>query len=186
MAEYEPKLSEKEEKAKTLVMDRFRTYLNYRKSNYDTKWIDYTRQYRSKIENEAEYPYMARLFIPYSFTSVETTIPRIMSAIFSSDPIIAVKPRIEDDVENAKTMEQLLNYQIEQMNLFNTSIPLLKDACITGTLISKIDWKKESRTKKRIAMEEVFSNYDEMGNPMGAPQKTPILNDKGKPILEKY
>jgi hypothetical protein len=183
---YIPVLSQKEEKAKTLVMDRYRTYLNYRKTNYDKKWIDYTRQYRSKIENEAEYPYMARLFIPYSFTSVETTIPRLMGAIFSSDPVIAVKPRIQDDVENAKTMEQLVNYQIEQMNLFNTSISLFKDACILGTFISKVDWKKESRQKKRIALEEVYENYDEMGNPVGQPINQPILNDKGKPITEKY
>ena len=183
---YEPELTKKEEEAKTLVMDRYRVYLNYRKNNYDNKWIDYTRQYRSKIENEAEYPYMARLFIPYSFTSVETTIPRLMGAIFSSDPVIAVKPRIEDDVENAKTMEQLLSYQIEQMNLFNTSISLFKDTCILGTFIAKIDWKKESRKKKRIALEEVYENYDEMGYPIGQPINRPILNDKGKPITEKY
>src|SRR4030042_358399 len=150
---YEPVLLKKDEKARDLVLDRKRSYLDYRKKNYDPKWIDYTRQYRSKIENEAEYPYMARLFIPYSFTSVETTIPRIMSAVFSSDPIIAVKPQIEDDVQNAKTMEQLVNYQIGKMNLFNTSISLLKADCILGTLIAKSDWKKESREKKRVATE---------------------------------
>jgi len=183
---YESILSKKDEKSKTLVMDRFRTYLNYRKNNYDDKWIDYTRQYRSKIENEAEYPYMARLFIPYSFTSIETTIPRLMGAIFSSDPIIAVKPTIEDDVANAKTMEQLINHQIRIMNLFNTSISSFKDACILGTLIEKIDWKQEFRNKKRIAMEEVYNEYDEMGNPTGTPQNMPMRNDKGKPIIEKY
>ena len=183
---YEPKLSPKDEKAKTLVLDRFRSYLDYRKKNYDPKWIDYTRQYRSKIENEAEYPYMARLFIPYSFTSIETTIPRLMGAVFSSDPVIAVKPTIADDVANAKTMEQLINYQINRMNLFNTSIPLFKDACILGTLIGKLDWKKEFRNKKRIVTEQVYDSYDEMGNPTGTPQNMPMINDKGKPIMEKY
>lgn len=165
--DYKP--NKKELEAQSLVMDRFHTYLDYAKPNYFDKWDEYWRQYNSILENESNYPYRAKLFIPYSFTAVETTIPRVMEAIFSSEPIIAAKPQNEDDVENTKTHEQVLNYQIKKMDYFDTSIFLLKDACVIGNCFEKIAWRRENRKKRTIELERdgmgnIIYETDEAGN----------------------
>lgn len=146
---YQPRLTAKETKALELVKDRLNTYKDYRKQNYDERWDSYWQQYRSQLENENEYPYRARLFIPYSFTAVETAIPRMTEAIFSSDPIIAVKPITEDDIERAKIMEMLLDYQIKRMEFFDTFVQMAKDCFIIGSCFAKVDWRHEYRKKKR-------------------------------------
>jgi len=179
-------LTKKEEEAKTLVLDRKRTYLDWVKPNYFDKWDHYYNQYRSVIENEAEYPYMARLFIPYSFVSVETTIPRMVESIFASDPIVALKPEEEQDVEPARLNEQLLNYQYRRMDYLDTYMLSVKDACICGNTFNKVDWREEYAWKKRIATEEVYEGYDEMGSPAGEPKNMPIYDDNGKPVKEKF
>jgi len=178
------KLTKKEDDALTLVMDRKRTYLDYAKTNYFNKWDRYYNQYRGIIENEAEYPYMARLFIPYSFVSVETTLPRMVEAIFGSDPIVALKPQEEEDIEKAESNGKLLNWQYKRMNYLETYMLSVKDGLITGNTINKVDWKKEERYKKRMATEMV-SDLDEFGNPINE-KKVPIYDENGKPVKEKY
>ncbi len=161
------KLGKKDEDALTLVMDRFRTYLSYAQENYHPKWDDYYMQYRSIIDNEAEYPYMARLFIPYSFVSIETTLPRMVETIFASDPIVAAKPQNEEDIPKAEVNQKLLNYQYRRMNYLNTYMMSVKDATIIGSCINMVDWREESRTKKRIAQEEFTPEAPMTESPVG-------------------
>ncbi|MFA5151508.1 MAG: hypothetical protein WC554_02995 [Clostridia bacterium] len=168
----EIKLSEKDEKAKQLVKDRFNTARDYRRLNYDQSWLRYQKQYRSRLASEKEYKFQARLFIPYSFSSVETVIPRVMEAIFSYDPIVAVKPRSAEDIVNSSLIEKLLNYQINRMDFINSFHLLTKMCLIYGTCIAKVDWKKEYRKVKRFR-----AKIDEFGNP--------VYDDKGKPVIEK-
>ena len=165
-------LSKKDEEARQLVMDRFYIARDYRKSNYDDAWLRYQKQYRSKLANEKEYDFQARLFIPYSFSSVETVIPRIMEAIFSTDPIVAVKPYSQDDIENSKLIEKLLNYQINRMDFINSFLTLIKTCLIYGTCIAKVDWKKESRKVRKYQVK-----IDEFGNP--------VYDNNGQPVVEK-
>lgn len=168
-----------DEKAKSLVMGRLETARSYRKANYDKNWNSYQMQYRSKIENPKEYDYMAKLFIPYSFTSVETTVPRMAEALFASEPIVAVKPWERKDVENAQIQEKLLSYQYNRMDFFNNFILLAKMCLIYGTCIGKADWRREAVYKKRI-------KYIQELNEFGMPTEVPALDKNGKVLLEKY
>jgi hypothetical protein len=136
-------------------------------------------QYRSKIDNANEYPYRARLFIPYSFTAVETSVPRMVEAVFSSDPIIAVKPTEQMDVNNSSILEILLNYQFKRMSFLDIFIPLVKDCFIVGRCFAKVDWKKEFRYMKQPAID---TTVDEMS---GQPINMPMVDDKGNYVLEK-
>ena len=162
----------KSETAKQLVIYRKNLAADYRKANYEDNWIDYNRLYRSKLEDEDTYPHMARLFIPYTFSSIETIIPRMVEAIFSAEPVIAVKPHDRQDMDRAKILEQLLNYQVNRMDFFQTFINLVKSCLIYGTCIAKVDWRKEYKTKSNI---EVIN--DDMG--------LPIYNDDGAPQYNK-
>ena len=140
-----------DETALLMVTSRLDLATNYRFSNYDGRWDDYHKQYRSVInEDEKVLPYMAQLFIPYSFTAVETVIPRIVEAVFSSDPIVAVKPTVDGDIENAKTNETLINWQLKRMDLFESLVILSKMCLVYGTCIAKVDWKRKIRHKYRI------------------------------------
>jgi hypothetical protein len=165
-------LSKKDEEARQLVMDRFYTARDYRKANYDEAWTRYQQQYRSKLANEKEYDFQAKLFIPYSFSSVETVIPRIMEAIFSTEPVVAVKPYAADDTENGKLIEKLLNYQINRMDFINSFLTLVKTCLIYGICIAKVDWKKEYRKVRKFQ-----AKVDEVGDP--------VYDDKGQPVAEK-
>ena len=165
----------KSETAKQLVIYRKNLASEYRKSNYDEKWIDYNRLYRSKLPDEETYPHMARLFIPYTFSSIETVVPRMVEAIFSSEPIVAVKPHDVTDIDKAKILEQLLNYQLKRMDFYRTFITLSKMCLTYGTCIAKVDWRKEFRTKSKVEVQT-----DEMGMPVyneeGTPQYSKIKN----------
>lgn len=176
---YQPKLNKKDQEALDLVIYRFREYLGWRKKNYDKKWDSYHAQYRSILENESEYPFRARLFIPYSFTAVETAIPRMVEAIFSSDPIVAVKPEEQNDANDAKLVEQVLGYQFRKMDYLSTFIPQAKDVFVIGSCFGKVDWREEYQYKKRIAREIVPD--EETGQEM----EIPVIDDNGKPVLEK-
>lgn len=161
-----------DEAALQIVKSRYDLSSNYRFTNYDSSWDAYHKQYRSVISDEKNMPYMAQLFIPYSFTAVETVIPRIAEAVFSSDPIVAVKPVAPDDISNAKINEVLLNWQLRKMNLFETLIILSKMCLVYGTCVAKVDWKKDIRHKFRV-------------NPLMDVYGYPVYNEQGKVQTQK-
>jgi len=169
----------KNESARSLVTYKKELADSYRKTNYDDKWIDYQRLYRSRIKDEANYPHMARLFIPYTFSSIETVIPRMVEAIFSSEPIVAVKPYERAYMDKAKIMEVLLNYQLKRMDYFNTFLILAKMCLTYGTCISKVDWRTEHREKRKpeLVLDEAgFPVYDSDGvTPKYTKKKNKIL-----------
>ena len=168
-----------DESAKQLVIDRLNTAKEYRKANYDKKWDSYQMQYRSKLEEEKKKKNMAKLYIPQSFTSIETTIPRMVEAIFAGDPIVAVKPWERKDLENAEILERLLLYQYSRMDFFNNFIMLAKMCLIYGTTIGKVGWRNEAVYKKRPKME---ASLDEMGQVI----EVPAQGKDGRLLLEKY
>ena len=203
------KLSKKDQDALDLVMDRFHDYSDYRQANYDPIWDSAWMQYRSKLEYEKAYKYQARLFIPYSFTAVETAIPRIVEALFAQDPILATKPTVEDDVADAELMQILLNYQLRLMNYAETFLLQDKDVLVPGTTFAKVDWKKDIRKKKKLKLEEYYELYEDVPEmdemlgmptgkmikqPIGEAKKRPVYTDgydkkgnpKGTPVLEEY
>ncbi len=203
------KQTKKEEDALELVMDRYHDYSDYRSANYDDNWDSDWRQYRSRLENEKAYEYQARLFIPYSFTAVETAIPRIIEALFAQDPILAVKPTVEDDVADAEIMQIYLNYELRLMDYAETFLLQDKDVLVTGTTFAKVDWKKDIRKKKKLKLEEYYELYNEVPEmdemlgmptgkmikePIGEAKKRPVYSDgydkkgkpKGTPVIEEY
>jgi hypothetical protein len=203
------KMTVKETDALTLVMDRFHSYSDYRKKNYDTLWDESWKQYRSRLAYEKNYEYMARLFIPYSFTAVETAIPRIIEAFFAQDPIMAVKPTVPDDVEDAEYMQIYQNHQLRLMDYAETFLFQDKDVLVTGTTFAKVDWKKDIRKQKKLKLEEYNELYEEVPEmddmlgmptgkmikqPIGEPKKRAVYSDgydkkgnpKGTPVVEEY
>ena len=173
------KLDEKDYTPREKVLEAFREGHDYRKSNYDKRWDKYHAQYRSVLPDKTTYPYMARLFIPYSFFSVETIIPRMVSAVFESDPVVSVLPQMIEDVQRSKIMEIVINYQLKRMDMFNTYVEMAKNACVYGTAVGKVDWETKFQRKKRLK-KNTITNFD-------GSEDTAIEEDEnGKPVTETY
>ena len=80
------------------------------------KFNRWYNQYRSYIEIE-NIRQGANLFIPYTFSLVETAVPKWFNSLFGSKPYTNVLPSGEADdeaFEKAKKIDSLLSYQLDQ------------------------------------------------------------------------
>lgn len=113
-------------------------------------WIDYYELYRSFLKKSKSG--RSNLFIPYTFSLIETVLPRITRTLFTSRPHISVIPRNSMSVNSAPTMEIYLDYVwCERMNIPYHAHLWIKQALIYGYSPAKIYWHKDERfIKKRI------------------------------------
>ena len=140
----------------------------YNRENYDEELEVY-----SSYRNAADYP------MPYneSFNRVlpiiHTLLSRFMDQLYQSGNIISVKPRKSQDVERAKSVEGVLNFQMENLNNIDcqggsylTMMKWFFNTITFGKGIAKAYWRKEERiTPKRIMLPK--PNYDRFGNFQG-------------------
>ncbi len=117
----------------------------------------------------------SNISIPYTFVQVETILPRLVETLFAARPYVTVKDREPSDLPNAKNMEVLLDWQMNERfdirDLFHNG---LKEVCIYGTGIAYTGWKWEQREiiKKQLLpvtepdplTGEEIPVYDEYGN----------------------
>lgn len=108
--------------------------LNSRHSDWKTYW----KLYKSVTEDDM--PTISQNFIPMIFTIVETLMPRIVSSITGTDPIISTLPRTADDVKAAKVLESLQQFQLMKMNFEQKLIPIVRDALIMDVGVAKLQW----------------------------------------------
>jgi hypothetical protein len=140
-----------------------------------TKRDKYKRQYmlyRSYITPSDRRPNGANLFIPYVFSIVETAVPKIIMAMMKNRPFLAYKPISSDDVEKAKKMTNLVDFQIHnKMRAVKTYVDIVKSCCMYGTAISKQGWKFET---KKFVQRKVKPIQDPMTGEV-LEQKVPVL-----------
>jgi len=107
-------------KALKLVRDRFSMMQDFR-SGYEANWNSFYKLYRAKrakTRTDKSGRRMSNLFIPKVFSYIETEMAKIMDAFFASRPVIAVQPREQKDIENARIAEGLLDYQMFHIPFF--------------------------------------------------------------------
>lgn len=156
----------KKDEALKLVLERIERAEGYRDSNYRDKWLDYYKMYRS-IPPEVEAG-RSNIFVPYTFTNIETIASRITESLFANRPYVIVMPREDSDADKAEKTQTLLDYQLEQImrlkRIFSEHI--IKCLCVYGTAISYTGWQvKERKIKKQASFAE------------------PLLSDTGEPML---
>jgi len=146
-------MAEKLTKTAKLVLDRFKeseTVVEGRKNN----WKEWYKQYRAYQEitdadrDEDGNLLKSMLFIPYSTTQVETIVPRHLNALFSNSPYVAVLPREPSDIDGAKPMETLLDYDFQKCHLVRKYEDMVRTMYIYGTSIFKCSWKVEAGTRR--------------------------------------
>lgn len=135
------------------------------RTDHETRWEEFYKLYRSYID-EDEHPWRANLFIPYTFSVIETVVPKMLGSIFNTKPIISIVTRKGNEIrpeemeemselldsmgldtssmmptsDLAELIERLLDYQFEDESLefYFMLEEFFKDAAIYGTAFAKI------------------------------------------------
>lgn len=151
------KKQEKSQKsAQQLVTDRFERARNYRVTSQDDIWKRSYNNWRG-ILDQSLYPWRSKLFIPWSFTVVETIIPKV----FARDPkwrALARNPDFEPDAP--QVVQDLLSYQWNRMGMRLKMYDYIKDSLMYSKGFAKVSWN--FKTKVTTVEEPVVGKDDEI------------------------
>lgn len=160
----------KKQQKEAAVIERIRAAEQWRKSNYEEKWRQYFRQYRSQISQESRKAEGSNLFIPYTYMICEVIRARCAESLFASRPYVSVKPRGEGDKQKADATQTLLDWQLADRMHIDDIIraDFLENLCVFGTAIVYTGWRKKIRKEKRNAYirEPLDGVLGSMGQPM--------------------
>lgn len=117
------------------IYERYRSYLN--------------------VTNEAT---RSNLFIPESFTLVETISPRMTA----SKPSFKILPRESSDVTNADIHATIIDYQYDRIGLQRKIKSHVRQGLIYGTSVLKVGWDFEKHSPMVIVIDigDIFPDPD--------------------------
>lgn len=154
MAEIKSKKSSKT--TQQLVTDRFDRARNYRVTSQDEIWKRSYNNWRGILDTSL-FPWRSKLFIPWSFTVVETIIPRI----FARDPKWRAISRSPDfPADGPRTVNDLLGYQWNRMGMRLKMYDYIKDSLMYSKAFAKVGWNFKHKTK--TFMEPVVGEDDKI------------------------
>lgn len=157
MANKSPKQEQKSEKTtQQLVADRFERARSYRVTEQDEIWRRSYNNWRGVLDKSI-YPWRSKLFIPWSFTVIETIIPKV----FARDPKWRALARNPDFPEDGpRVVQDLLNYQWQRMGMRLKMYDYIKDSLMYSKGIAKVSWNFQMKNK--TFMEPVVGKNDEI------------------------
>lgn len=139
-----------------LVTDRFARARDYRITTQDEIWRRSYQNWRGELDTSI-YPWRSKLFIPWSFTVIETIIPRV----FARDPKWrAVSQNPDFEPEAPQVVSDLLTYQWKQMGMRIKMYDYIKDSLMYSKGFAKVSWNFQTKTK--TFMEPVVGKNDEI------------------------
>lgn len=155
MANKSPKTEQKSEKTtQQLVADRFERARSYRVTEQDEIWRRSYNNWRGVLDKSI-YPWRSKLFIPWSFTVIETIIPKV----FARDPkwrALARNPDFPPD--GPRVVQDLLSYQWNRMGMRLKMYDYIKDSLMYSKGIAKVSWNFQMKNK--TFMEPVVGKDD--------------------------
>ena len=164
-------MNKRDEKIYKHLMERYKFQWDansYYRTNHDENLEAY-RGYR----DQSEYPLVYNESFNRILPIIYTILSRYMDQMYQSANIVSVKPRKSRDIERAKMIEGVLNFQLETLNdidaqggSYLTMMNWFFNTLTFGKGIAKAYWRKEERIMpKRIALP--MPKFDRMGNFMG-------------------
>lgn len=143
-------------KTLSLVTDRFDRARNYRVTSQDDVWKRSYKNWRGELDS-SQFPWRSKLFIPWSFTVVETIIPKI----FARDPkwrALAASPDFPED--GPSVIQDLLDYQWNRMGMRLKMYDYIKDSLMYSKGFAKVGWKFKPKTT--TVMEPIVGKDDKI------------------------
>lgn len=121
----------------------------------DILFTDIYRRYRSYLDITQQVS-RSTLFIPKSFTAIETIAPRMTA----KKPTFKVLPRKTEDITKADTIGQLLDYRYDVMHLQEKIKIYVKQALLYGTSFVKLGWDadKQSPEAYPVDIADIFGD----------------------------
>lgn len=115
----------------------------------EERWMKAYKLYRSyKEELPEEDRDLANLFIPKTFSDIESITPRLVMSSIARRPWVTVKPRSKDDIPKAKAFTSLLQAQFDKNKMFRKLVMYYKQALIYGTSPAFIGWRIEKKVRR--------------------------------------
>jgi hypothetical protein len=118
---------------------QYDSWKSYRIKNYDPKWYEVYRLYKSFRENRLN-QWQTQIFLSYAFSLIETVFPRIIDYVYRGDRFVKAHPRGEEDYQQAEVVDNLIQWQIDTQieNLFLEQAEQTKSTLVYGTGIGKL------------------------------------------------
>lgn len=108
------------------------------------KWLVLYRLYRGETLAQWTYGRMP-LHSPEPFKIVETLHPRVMRALFGSEPWFKLYGLDDHDDPAARRQEALCRHQFREMDYIQRASRFVRNGLIYGTAVQKCFWKQEIR-----------------------------------------
>lgn len=112
-----------------------RKFWRYYLTNSDRQ----SRRRENDRDTGAVRDWRANLFVPASFSVIETAVPRAVFALFGSRPFVQARGRERTDAENAEAVTAMLDYDFEQSRILQMAIEFFKSFYIFGTAVCRVD-----------------------------------------------
>ena len=125
------------------VLGLFKSSKEFRRP-LEAKWLSYYKAYRAHLDRKDEGINRSNLFIPYSFQTVETIMPRMVA----SKPRLLVLPREEEDKKNAEVNQALIDYDWSQADMEAEIETIVRAGLIYGTAVVKTTWDADNDIPK--------------------------------------
>lgn len=135
--------------------------LNYLKNRHTSAQRYYEEEIEPKIAERLDIYYAKEAFYAKMFErlseissltssdvadTIEWVMPSLMKIFFGGQSIIQIQGTQEDDVTNAETMQELIDYQIQRRNKgFLKFHNWMKYALITNMATTKCYWERETK-----------------------------------------
>lgn len=110
----------------------------------------------------------ANLFVPASFSVIETAVPRAVFALFGSRPYVKARARERMDHDRADAVENMLDYDFEQSKIIQMAVDFFKSFYIFGTAVCRVDYHQEFYELEHPPRWEVENEFDEQGYIIGS------------------
>lgn len=121
---------------------QYHSYTDFKRSHSEASPRD-----KDGVVRDGQREWGATLYIPYTYTVVETIVPRMLS----NRPRMLWLPGDKDSARNTENMRWLLDRQQEQLNYELRLQTTAKTGLICGLGVRKTGWRREVATRKRLA-----------------------------------
>ena len=163
-----------------LILDRTRHTIDTYGDYFQTL-LKFHRYYLSANESprrpeppdidDAGREWRANIFVPYSFGTIETALPRIVFSLFGQRPHVRLVGRDISDHEKSEKATALLDYDMERSEVQYRSMLAFKSFLKYGITVGRVTYKREiiDQPYQAVHTKPIFDGF---GNYQGSSEET--------------
>lgn len=116
-------------------------------NTWKTKLVKWYELY-NMVQSEKNYEGVAEIFVPEILRGVETIVSNLLRIITGQNPWFEYAGREKTDDPSARSMTQLVNYQIDENSFKSMLADSLRQMVITGLTVRKVLWDFKQINRK--------------------------------------